>query len=123
MGILVVIVLLSLAGYMSRSAVLVWRDPCRARAEAVGWDKLGERQGWAITRGIVPVTVMFACLALMALTLTAAEICDTARGLLEAAGGVFFVLMLVSLIGLLSIAVFNRPQFLVPPYLRGRRGL
>lgn len=123
MGILVVVWFLTLAGYMIRRAVSVWRDSYQARSEATGWDKLGERVGWAITRGIVPVAAMFACLALMVITLIGAETWSAVRGPLEAAGGVFFALMLASLGGVLSIAVCNRPRFLVPRYLRNRRRL
>ncbi|MEV5463117.1 hypothetical protein [Streptomyces sp. NPDC002788] len=123
MGIVVCVGFITLAGYMVRSAVMVWRDPHRARAEADGWDRLGKRGAWAVTRGIVPVAAMFTCLALMMISALGAETWSTVRGPLETSGTVFFILMLACWVVIASIAVFNRPRFLVPPYLRDRRRL
>ncbi|MET7322469.1 hypothetical protein [Streptomyces sp. NPDC005549] len=123
MGILVCLGLIILAAYMVRNAVMVWRDPHRARAEADGWDKLGKRGAWAVTRGIVPVAAMFSCLALMAISLIGADAWATGRGPLETAGTVFFLLMLACWLVIVSVAAFNRPRSLVPPYLRDKRRL
>lgn len=114
---------ITLAGYMVRSAVMVWRDPHQARAEADGWDRLGKRGAWAVTRGIVPVAAMFTSLALMLISALGAETWSTVRGPLEASGAVFLILMLACWPVIASIAVFNRPRFLIPPYLRDRRRL
>lgn len=123
MGIVLVLGLAALAGYMIRSAVLVWRDPCRARSEAAGWAKLGKRGAWAVTRGIVPVAAMFVCLAGMMVCFLGAESRGGVGGPLETAGGAFFLLVLACWAAIVSIAVFNRPKFLVPSYLRDRRSL
>ncbi|MFC7818602.1 MULTISPECIES: hypothetical protein [unclassified Streptomyces] len=123
MGIVVCVGFATLAGYMVRSAAMVWRDPRRARTEAAGWDKLGKRGAWAVTRGIVPVAGMFTCLAVMTISFLGAESWGTVRGALETVGTVFFVVMLICLVATASVAVFNRPGFLVPPYLRDRRRL
>ncbi|GAP50764.1 hypothetical protein [Streptomyces azureus] len=123
MGIVVGVGFITLAGYMVRSAVMVWRDPHRARAQADGWNRLGRRGAWAVTRGIVPVAAMFTCLALMMISALGADTWSTVRGPLETTGTVFFILMLACWVVIASIAVFNRPRFLVPPYLRDRRRL
>lgn len=41
----------------------------------------------------------------------------------EVAGAVFMLMMLGCMAVIASIAAFNRPRFLVPPYLRHRRHL
>ncbi|WNZ08992.1 hypothetical protein [Streptomyces sp. 11x1] len=102
---------------------MVWHDPHRARTEADGWDRLGKRGAWAVTRGIVPVAAMFTCVALMMLSALGADTWGAVRGPLETTGTVFFILMLVCWVVIASTAVFNRPRFLIPPYLRDRRRL
>jgi hypothetical protein len=57
----------------------------------------------------------------MVISFLGAEAWGTVRGALETVGTVFFILMLVCWVVIASIAVFNRPRFLVPPYLRDRR--
>ncbi|MFD4722322.1 hypothetical protein ACFWN8_29030 [Streptomyces sp. NPDC058431] len=71
----------------------------------------------------MPVAAMFTCLALMAISFIGADAWGTGRGPLEAAGTVFFILMLACWLVIASIAAFNRPRLLVPPYLRDRRRL
>ncbi|MEV6795628.1 hypothetical protein AB0M87_27380 [Streptomyces sp. NPDC051320] len=123
MNIVVCVGFVALAAYVVRSAVTVWRDPRRARTEADGLKRLGKRGAWAVTRGIVPVAAMFTCLALIVISFLGAETWSAVHGPLETSGTVLFLLMLVCWLVLASIAVFNRPRFLVPPYLRDRRRL
>ncbi|MEU4882089.1 hypothetical protein OIE82_16330 [Streptomyces althioticus] len=115
--------IIALAAYMVRSAVMVWRDPHQARIEAGGWAKLGKHGAWAVTRGIAPFAAMFTCLALMTISFVGADAWPSARGPLEAAGTVLFILMLACWLVITSIAVFNRPRLFVPPYLRDKRRL
>ncbi|GHG18712.1 hypothetical protein GCM10018777_36150 [Streptomyces albogriseolus] len=123
MAILFCLAITALAAYMVRRAVVVWRDPREARNEADGWGKLGTHGAWAVTRGIVPLAGVFVCVALMTLSSVGAEAWGAGRGPLETAGAVFLAVMLVCWLVLLSIAVLNRPRFVVPPYLRRRRRL
>ncbi|MFB7224395.1 hypothetical protein [Streptomyces sp. NPDC056227] len=76
-----------------------------------------------VIRGFVPVAAMFSCLAFMMIMEVAADALSPVRGPLATAGGVFLVVMLACWLVIASIAVFNRPRFLVPPHLRDKRRL
>ncbi len=76
-----------------------------------------------MTRGTVPVAAMFNCLALMMIAAFIGETWKSLRSPSEIAGAVFLLMMLGCMAVIASIAAFNRPRFLVPPYLRHRRHL
>jgi hypothetical protein len=121
MGVLVCILLIGVAGNIVWSAVRVWGDPRQARTEARKWDRLGERGAWAVTRSIVAVAAMFVCIALMVTASAAADALVNLHGPLQEASSAFLVMMLACWLVIASIAIFNRPRFLVPPHLRDKR--
>ncbi|MEU9013428.1 hypothetical protein AB0D12_27440 [Streptomyces sp. NPDC048479] len=94
-----------------------------ARSEAETWQRLGDRGAWAVTRGVVAVASFFGCLALMVITAIVADSREELYGPLSAASSVFLAMMLGCGLVLTCIAIFNRPRFLVPPYLRDKRRL
>ncbi|MER6956682.1 hypothetical protein [Streptomyces sp. NPDC000618] len=119
--------LIALAVRYVRLAVRVWREPERAPDTAQSLSiRIGIGGGWVLTRGVV---VLAAHWVFLAIAMIAATVGEGASGAgrpaepwlviaLSGAAGVLLCWLLI-----VPIAMFNRPRFLVVPYLRDRRRL
>ncbi|MEV1066905.1 hypothetical protein [Streptomyces sp. NPDC050263] len=126
-GVFILAGLLALAVRYVWLAVRVWREPERAPDAALSLStRIGIGGGWALTRGVV---VLAAHWVFMAIAVIAATVGEGASGdgrpaepwmviALSGAAGVLSCWLLM-----VPIAIFNRPRFLVVPYLRDRRRL
>ncbi|WP_159039603.1 hypothetical protein [Streptomyces sp. TP-A0356] len=122
-GLIALAVLVALAVRYVVVAVRLWRHPERASEAARSFSVRGA-PGWVITRGIVVVAAHFVLMAIAVIALGTA-VTQTQKPAepwwaisLVAGGGVILCWLLITLIG-----VFNRPRFLVVPYLRDKRRL
>jgi hypothetical protein len=105
-----------------RIAFRVWRDPERASDTALSFSVRGA-PGWVLTRGVVVVAAHFILMAVaLGTTLVGATMTRTREPWVTiavvGAAGVMLCWLLIVLIG-----IFNRPRFLVVPYLRDKRRL
>ncbi|MFK4099663.1 hypothetical protein ACI2L1_06220 [Streptomyces sp. NPDC019531] len=106
-------------------AVRLWRHPERAPDAAQSFSVRGA-PGWVLTRGVVVVAANFVFMAIMMIALVVGLAVTRTQKLAEpwlgmsaaAIGGMILCWLLIILIG-----IFNRPRFLVLPYLRDKRRL
>lgn len=106
-------------------AIRVWRDPTRAVDAASSFSVRGA-PGWVLTRGVAVVATQFVFMGVFVATAPLAARVGRAQKHAEpwwaislvAGAGVLLCWLLITLIG-----IFNRPRFLVVPYLRDRRRL
>ncbi|MFJ3336010.1 hypothetical protein [Streptomyces sp. NPDC086766] len=106
-------------------AVRLWGHPERA-ADAARSFRVRGAPGWVLTRGVVVVAANFVFMAIMVIALVLGLAVTRTRKPAEpwsgisavAIGGMTICWLLIILIG-----IFNRPRFLVVPYLRDKRRL
>ncbi|MFF4799730.1 hypothetical protein ACFY1U_15125 [Streptomyces sp. NPDC001351] len=122
-GLFALSVLVALAVRFVVAAVRLWGHPERAPEAARSFSVRGA-PGWVIARGIVVVAAHFVLMAIAVIALGTA-VTQTRKPAgpwwaisLAAGSGVILCWLLIILIG-----IFNRPRFLVVPYLRDKRRL
>ncbi|MFF3873208.1 hypothetical protein [Streptomyces sp. NPDC001978] len=107
------------------AAVRLWEHPERAPDAARSFSVRGA-PGWVIARGVVVVAAHFVLMAIAMIALSVgAAVTRTQKPAepwwaisLVAGGGMILCWLLIILVG-----IFNRPRFLVVPYLRDKRRL
>ncbi|MET7652110.1 hypothetical protein [Streptomyces sp. NPDC005486] len=106
-------------------AVRLWGHPERA-PDAADSFSVKEAPGWVLTRGVVVVAANFVLMAVMVIAAAVGQAVTRTQKPVEpwlgisaaAMGGMMLCWLLIILIG-----IFNRPRFLVVPYLRDKRRL
>ncbi|MGW2936924.1 hypothetical protein ACWDA7_34895 [Streptomyces sp. NPDC001156] len=106
-------------------AVRLWGHPERAPDAARSFSVRGA-PGWILLRGVVVVAANFVFMAIMVIALAVGLAVTATRNSAEpwlwisavAIGGMMLCWLLIILIG-----IFNRPRFLLVPYLRDKRRL
>lgn len=103
----------------------IWRGELTDLHEAGSRDywPLGEALRRGFLRGLVVGIVGFTCLLIaLAAAIAADELTGTAAAALERTGQALFLLFVVLLVVDAGVTLFNRPKFVVPPYLRDEPG-
>jgi hypothetical protein len=124
-GVIALALIVALAVRYVVVAVRLWGHPERAPDAARSFSVRGA-PGWVLTRGVVVVAANFVFMAIMVIaSAVGLAVTRTQKpaepwsGMSAAAiGGMMLCWMLIILIG-----IFNRPRFLVLPYLRDKRRL
>jgi hypothetical protein len=124
-GVIALALIVALAVRYVVVAVRLWGHPERAPDVARSFSVRGA-PGWVLTRGVVVVAANFVFMAIMVIaSAVGLAVTRTQKpaepwsGMSAAAiGGMMLCWMLIILIG-----IFNRPRFLVLPYLRDKRRL
>ncbi|MFE2102456.1 hypothetical protein [Streptomyces sp. NPDC059468] len=124
-GLIALALLVALALRYVVVAVRLWGHPERAPDAAQAFSVRGA-PGWVLTRGVVVVAANFVLMAVMMIALVVGLAVTRTQKPAEpwlwisavAIGGMMLCWLLIILIG-----IFNRPRFLVVPYLRDKRRL
>ncbi|MEU6368065.1 hypothetical protein ABZ876_20540 [Streptomyces sp. NPDC046931] len=106
-------------------AVRLWGHPERAPDAAQSFSVRGA-PGWALTRGVVVVAASFVLMAVMVIALVVGLAVTRTQKPAEPWLGISAVSiggMLLCWLLILLIGIFNKPRFLVLPYLRDKRRL
>ncbi|MGR6971710.1 hypothetical protein ACU639_19350 [Streptomyces cynarae] len=124
-GLIALALFVALAVWYVVVAVRLWRHPERAPDVADLFSVRGA-PGWVLTRGVVVVAANFVLMAIMVIAAAVGQTVTRTQKPAEpwlgisavAMGGMMLCWLLIILIG-----IFNRPRFLVVPYLRDKRRL
>ncbi|MFG3202311.1 hypothetical protein [Streptomyces sp. NPDC048192] len=124
-GLIALALIVALAVRYVVVAVRLWGHPERAPDAARSFSVRGA-PGWVLTRGVVVVAANFVFMAIMVIALAVGLAVTRTQKPAEpwlamsaaAIGGMILCWILIILIG-----IFNRPRFLVLPYLRDKRRL
>jgi hypothetical protein len=102
-----------------RGVRAMWRGPVRLFAEPFPWWVWGAPLWRAYVRGMVAVGTTFVVDLLAVMVLIWAPDADA---VLVAAVSVLVLSLAVGFLLMLTVALFNRPRAVVPPYLRDQPG-
>lgn len=117
-GGLILIFLAGMAVFYAWVAVRTWRDPDRfARTASMMSFRVGAHVGRGLARGSAVVAAAFVCLALFCSCAALSNVGPKAGAWHVVTGGLLGAFMAAFPV-LACIVMFNRPRFLVVPYMR-----
>jgi hypothetical protein len=115
---LILLFFAGMAVFYTWVAVRTWRDPDRfARTASMMSSRVGSHVGRGLARGSIVVAAASICLALFCTCAAFTNISPKARVWHEVSGG-FLGAFIATFPVLTCIVMFNRPRFLVVPYMR-----